>query len=155
MSMYPGGYYPPPPPQPYQGYPGYPGYLPPAAGPRNGLGIAALILGVAGLLATWSIIGGLTLGIAAAIMGFLAYRRVTSGQADNGAVAISGLVLGVLAIVVSLVFIPIWSGFMDEIGYSQYSECMQEAGQNQNVVNGCVQQFQNRIDDKLGTKSSG
>lgn len=156
MSMYPGpgGYYPPPPPQPYQGYPGYPGYPPPAPGPRNGLGIAALVLGVAGLLATWSVIGGLALGIAATVLGFLGYRRATSGQANNGAVAMSGLVLGALAIVVSLVFIPIWAGFMTEIGYSQYSDCMSEAGQNQTAVNACLQQFQNRIDEQLGTKSS-
>ena len=165
--MYPGGPYPPQPPQPYQGYPGqpgypgypgHPGYPPqgypmPTPGPRNGLGTAALVLGVVGMVSTWSIFGGLIFGIAAAVLGFLAHQRVRSRQADNGAVAISGLVLGVLAIVLSLVFIPIWSGFLDEVGYSQYSKCMSEAGQDAKAVNACLMQFQSRIDDTLGTKS--
>jgi Domain of unknown function (DUF4190) len=160
MSMYPGGHYPPPPPQQYQGYPGEPGYpgypppgYPPPAGPRNGLGTAALVLGVVGMVSTWSVIGGLIFGIAATVLGFLAYHRVKNHQADNGAIAVSGLVLGVLAIVVSLVFIPIWSGFLDEVGYSDYSTCMSEAGQNQTAVNACMMQFQSRIDDTLGIKS--
>jgi hypothetical protein len=164
MSMYPGGQYPPPPPQPYQGYPGYPGqpgypgypppgYPQPAAGPRNGLGTAALVLGVVATVSTWSIIGGLIFGIAATVLGFLAYRRVKTHQADNGAIAISGLVLGGLAIVLSLVFIPIWSGFLDEVGYSDYSTCMSAAGQKPAAVNACLMQFQSRIDDTLGTKT--
>ena len=162
MSMYPGGYQPPSPPQPYQGYsgypgqPGYPGYPPPpyaqpATGPRNGLGTAALVLGVVGMVSTWSIFGGLVFGIAATILGSLAYRRVRNHQADNGAIALSGLVLGALAIVVSLVFIPIWSGFLDEVGYSDYSRCMGEAGQDKTAINACLMQFQSRIDDTLGT----
>lgn len=162
--MYPGGPYPPPAPQPYQGYPGQPGYPPypgypppgyplPAPGPRNGLGTAALVLGVVGMISTWSIFGGLIFGITATALGVLAYRRVRGGQADNGAVAISGLVLGILAIVVSLVFIPIWSGFLDQVGYSDYSKCMSEAGQDTKAVNACLMEFQSRIDDTLGTKS--
>jgi hypothetical protein len=169
MSMYPGGHHPPPPPQSYPGYPGYPGqpgypgyppagypqpgYPQPVAGPRNGLGTTALVLGVVAMVSTWSVIGGLIFGIAATVLGFLAYRRVKNHQADNGAIAISGLVLGAVAIVVSLVFIPIWSGFFDEVGYSDYSKCMSEAGQNPTAVNACLMQFQSRIDDTLGTKN--
>lgn len=159
MSMYPGGYYPPPQPYPgppgYQGYPGYPGYPQPPAGPRNGMGIAALVLGVVAMLSTWSVIGGLIFGITAAIVGLLAYRRVRRQEADNGAVALAGLVLGALSVVVSLIFIPIWSGFADQIGYSQYTACMNEAGKNERMINACLVQFQHRIDDTLGTNTSG
>jgi len=156
MSMYPGGYYPAPQPYPgLPGYPGYPGYPLPPAGPRNGMGIAALILGVVAMLATWSVFGGLIFGVAAAILGVLAYRRVRNHEADNGAVALSGLVLGVLAVVVSLVFIPIWAGIADQIGYSEYTRCMNEAGKNERQINACLVQFQHRIDDTLGTDSTG
>ena len=53
MSMYPGGGYPPPPPPPYadQGYGAY------TSTPRNGMGTAALVLGIVGLLTSWSVIG--------------------------------------------------------------------------------------------------
>lgn len=157
MSMYPGGYYPAPPPQPYPGYPGYPGfpgYVPPAPGPRNGLGIAALVLGVVGMLAAWSVFGGLVFGVTAAVLGFLAYRRVKNHQADNMAVAVAGIVLGTLAIVLSVVFIVIWNGFLDQVGYSEYSDCMRAAGQNPNAVNECATQFQSRLNDMMGTPTT-
>jgi len=119
------------------------------------MGIAALVLGVVAMLSTWSVIGGLIFGIAATVIGLLAYRRVRNHQADNGSVALAGLILGALAIVVSLVFIPIWSGFANQIGYSQYTECMNEAGKNERMINACLVQFQHRIDDTLGTNTTG
>ena len=155
MSMYPGGYYPPPPPQPYQGYPGYPGYMPLPPSPKNGMGIAALILGIVALVSSWSVLGGFVFGIAAAITGFVGYRRVKAHQADNMAVTISGSVLGILAIIISVAFIAIWNGFLGQIGYSDYSACMREAGANQTAANACIQQFQKHINDTLGQPSPG
>ena len=93
-GAYPGGY-PPPPPPPYGGYPGYPGYSgypgPPQSEPKNGLGLAALILAIIGLLLCWSVAGGIVLGVVAVILGFLGRGRVKRGEADNGGVAIAGI----------------------------------------------------------------
>ena len=92
-GAYPGGY-PPPPPQPYSGF------TPPPTGPSNGLGIAALVIAIVGLVFCWTVAGGVILGVSAVIIGFVARGRVKRGEATNGGVAIAGIVLGFLAIIV-------------------------------------------------------
>lgn len=135
--------YPPPPPQPY------PGFAPPPSGPRNGLGTAALALAIIGLLFCWSVVGGIILGLCAVIIGFVGQGRVRSGQATNGGVAIAGIVLGLLAIVVSLVFIPIWIGVFDEVGGTDYVDCLSKAGSDNTAIQQCADQFRDRFQDKF------
>lgn len=82
--------------------------LPPAHGPappRNGLGVAALALGVIGVLTFWLLIGGILFGLAAAITGGFAVGRVHRGRATNRGVALGGVATGVLAVVASVVFL--------------------------------------------------
>ncbi|MDP9398016.1 MAG: DUF4190 domain-containing protein [Actinomycetota bacterium] len=96
-----------------QGY-GGPGYGDPGYGggyerpKRNGFGIAALILGILALLTAFIPVLGLFLaipfGLAALVLGFLGRRRAKRGEASNGGLALAGLVLGVLALVVSIGF---------------------------------------------------
>ena len=136
-GAYPGGY-PPPPQQPYGGYPGYPGYSgyagPPQSEPKNGLGLAALILAIIGLLLCWSVAGGIVLGVVAVILGFLGRGRVKRGEADNGGVAIAGIALGFVAIIAGLVFIPIYIGLFDSVGGTDYIDCVTRAGSDQAAV---------------------
>ncbi|MGV0742769.1 DUF4190 domain-containing protein [Mycolicibacterium sp. XJ870] len=162
-GTYPGGY---PPPSPYAGYPppqsGYPpqqsGYAPQqfraARGPSNGLGIAALVTAIIGLLLVWSVIGGLVLGAAAVILGFIAHGRCKRGEATNAGVAISGIVLGSLAVLLSVVFIAIWVSlgvrWFNDIGGQDYLSCMQEAGGDQAAQQQCEETFQDRLEDEFG-----
>ena len=77
QGAYPGAY--PPPPMPY----GDP-YLGAPAPKRNGLGTAALVMGILAVFpGTCTVIFGIVLGIVAVILGFLARGRVTRGEADN------------------------------------------------------------------------
>ncbi|HVQ51654.1 MAG TPA: DUF4190 domain-containing protein, partial [Mycobacterium sp.] len=78
-GAYPGNY-PPPPPQPYSGF------TPPPTGPRNGLGITALVVAIIGLVFCWTVAGGIILGLCAIIIGFVGRGRVKSGEATNGGV---------------------------------------------------------------------
>ncbi|QHC20692.1 DUF4190 domain-containing protein [Streptomyces sp. GS7] len=83
---------------------GMPGAAPQAA--RNGLGVAALILGIVGalsgipMLLFW--IAG-PLGVLALIFGLVGTSRVKKGQATNKGVAITGTILGALAIILAIV----------------------------------------------------
>ncbi len=43
------------------------GYPPPP--PRNGVGIAALVLGIVAFLSSWTVIGGILFGLLAIILG--------------------------------------------------------------------------------------
>jgi hypothetical protein len=143
MTGYPGGY-PPPPQQPYYG-----GYQPPPTGPKNGLGIAALVIAILGLVFCWTVIGGGVLGVVAVIIGILGRGRAKRGQATNGGVAIAGVVLGVLAVIVSLVFIPIWMGVFSEVGGTDYLDCVASAGSDPKAVQGCADRLRERMENQF------
>ena len=91
---------PPPPPgwnqqQQQQGYGAQPGYGGPvySSGPQNGLGIAALVLGLLSVVLGLAVIGGL-LGVVAIGLGFAGRGRVKQGVANNNGVATAGIITG-------------------------------------------------------------
>ena len=96
MSDYPPR---PPPPSPYQPQPVA------QQAPRNGLGIAALILGIigvlSGLIPLFFGVAGI-LGIIGLILGFVGYGRFQRGAASNGTMALWGIMTSAVAIVVSI-----------------------------------------------------
>jgi hypothetical protein len=132
--------YPPPPP-----YPGYP-----PAGPRNGLGIASLVLAIAALLLVWSVAGGIILGIVGAVLGFVARQRVKRGEANNGGIAIAGIVLGIMAVVVGLVFSAVWIAVWREAGGNDYVACLRKAGPDRVRQQQCADQFRDKVQDQFG-----
>jgi hypothetical protein len=139
---YPGGY-PAPPPPPYYGY------SPPPVGPRNGFGIASLVLAIIALLSVWSVFVAVVLGLAAVVIGFLGRGRVKRGTANNGGVAIAGIVLGALAIIVGLAFIAIWTAVWRDVGGGDYIDCMQKAGSDHFQQQRCSDQFRQNVQDRL------
>jgi hypothetical protein len=106
---------------PGYGQPGYgqPGYGAPA--PKNGLGTAALVLGIVGLLLAFipviGLIGGL-LGIVGVIVGFIGRGKVKRGEATNGGVAMTGVILSILAILVTIAYVVLAGIF-----FSQVQDC--------------------------------
>ncbi|WP_019971181.1 DUF4190 domain-containing protein [Mycobacterium sp. 141] len=148
-----GGGYPPP---SYGGYPAPPPVQVPhgPVGPRNGLGIAALVTAIVGLVLVWSVVGGIALGLAAIIIGFAARGRCKRGEADNVGVATSGIVLGVIAVLVSVVFVWIWISvgqrWYDEFGGHEYMNCMQRAGSDRVAQQQCEDTFRDRLETGLG-----
>ncbi len=148
------GSYPPPPPYPQPvGYPPpypppYPGYPAPTA-PRNGLGTAALVLAVAGLVTALSVIGGITLGIAAMLLGFLGYGRVKRREADNGGVAIAGIALGALALMAGIACIFIYVGIWKTAGGDDYVDCMTKAGSDPALQQQCTDRFREHFQDQF------
>ncbi|WP_406136341.1 DUF4190 domain-containing protein [Streptomyces sp. NBC_01089] len=106
------------------GYPGYPGYggqggwntMQP--GPANGFGVAALVLGILSVVifCAWGL--GIILGTLALIFGILGRKRAGRGQANNGGMALAGIILGPIGIVVSAAFLSvvIWG-----ISHSEHS----------------------------------
>ncbi|MFE7511716.1 DUF4190 domain-containing protein [Streptomyces sp. NPDC057540] len=83
--------------------------VPPAAAPqvmRNGLGTAALILGIigtlSGLIPLFFWLAGI-LGLIALILGLVAKGRVKRREANNKGVAVTGAILGLAALILSVV----------------------------------------------------
>ena len=120
---YPGGYgYPAGPSYPAgPGYPAAPGY--PGAGPvshgapgyygwpgmapasSNGMGTAALVLGIISdvVFCLWPI--SILLGVLALIFGFVSRAKVTRGEATNAGQALAGIICGAVGIVLGLGFV--------------------------------------------------
>ncbi len=137
-------------------YPYPPGYPPPYHGgpaqpvaPKNGLGIAALVLAVVALLSVATVFAPIALGTVAVVIGFVGHARARRGIADNGGVAIAGIVLGGLAIVVGLAFIAIWTTVWKDVRGGDYIDCMEKAGQNRVAQQHCADQFRNSVQDRL------
>jgi hypothetical protein len=139
---YPPGAHPGYPPPPYTGYR--------SAGPRNGLGVASLVLAIAALLLVWSVVGGITLGIVGAVLGLVAWRRVKRGEADNGGIAVAGIALGAMAVIVGLAFAGIWIAFWKEAGGNDYIDCLQKAGPDHARQQHCADQFRDKVQDQFG-----
>lgn len=85
--------------------------------PRNGMGTAALVLGIIGILLAWiPIIGflGFVLGILAIILGVVGIVRARKGRATNLVMAAIGTGLGALAFVVSTVVFGLFVSEVDK-----------------------------------------
>lgn len=140
-GLYQGSY--PPPPMSYGDYSGGP------VAPRNGLGIAALVVAIIGLIGSISVVGGILLGIVAVILGLAGRARAKRGEATNGGVALAGIVIGVVAIVAGLAFIAFWVGLFNEVGAGDYFDCLQQAGQDRTLVQQCSDQFRESVENKF------
>jgi Domain of unknown function (DUF4190) len=146
-------------PSPYQHQPGpyasgYPpapnyGYPPPPVEPKNGLGIASLVLAIIALLSVWTVFVAVILGPAAVAVGFVGRGRVKRGTANNGGVAIAGIALGALAIVVGLAFIPIYTVVWKDVGGGDYIDCIQKADDDHLAQQRCAEQFRQNVQDRL------
>lgn len=149
-----GGYPPSAYPYTYPPAPGqYPGYAPPGAGsaPRNGMGIAALVVAVAGIVTALSVVGGVLLGIVAVVLGFIGHGRAKRGEADNGGVAIAGMVLGVLAVIAGIGCIFVYVGIWRTAGGGDYVDCMTKAGSDPAAQQQCTEKFREHFEDKFGS----
>ena len=142
-GAYPGGY---PPPAPYGDY-----YSP--GPPKNGMGVAALVVAIIALISSVSVVGGIVLGIVAVILGFIGRSRVKSGEANNGGVATAGIILGVISIIAGLAFIAIWVGLFKDVGAGGYIDCLQRAGEDRAAVQQCSDEFRQSMTNRLGPTS--
>ena len=128
----PPGQYPTQPGQPPGQYPGQPPGQYPAARRRNGMGTAALVLGVVAvvlvLLLLFSPIGAF-LGLLAVLFGILGIMRANRGEADNRGQAVAGLVTGAIALLVGIFFtisIGVW--FSTHVNdFNRFGQCTDDA----------------------------
>ncbi|GAA4284227.1 hypothetical protein GCM10022261_17580 [Brevibacterium daeguense] len=126
---------------------GYPQYNPgpPQNSPKNGLGIAALVLGLVGIaLAFIPFVGlflSIPLGLIGAVLAIFGLVRVSKGVATNKVMSIFGLVTSILAIVIAITSSVATGAFIGavaesvESGSSSDGAAMDEQGEGSAVEN--------------------
>jgi len=98
----------------------------------NGLAVASLVLGIIGLVLFWTVWGGILLGILAVIFGAVGLSKAGRGGPNKG-MATAGLVLGVLAIIGSVLFIAFVVSVANNV-----SDQFQQVGSAVNGAGGVV-----------------
>ncbi|MEU1852118.1 DUF4190 domain-containing protein [Streptomyces sp. NPDC019990] len=110
------------------GYPGYPqgGYgwpgMPPA--PQNGMGVAAMVLGIVSctLFCMYGVVSLVT-GVLAVVFGIKGRRRAEAGVANNHGQAQAGLIMGIIGIILGLVVIVLIAiGITAAINNDEYDD---------------------------------
>ncbi|WP_166503601.1 DUF4190 domain-containing protein [Modestobacter italicus] len=105
----------------------------------NGLGIAALVLGILSLPAAFFAgVPGIVLGLIAIILGIVALRRVKAGRADSRGMPIAGIVTGVIGLVLGIIVLAATVFFVRTAGdclndlnetgdQAAYEQCVQDS----------------------------
>jgi hypothetical protein len=99
----------PPPPPPFAPPP-YPGTFIVAATPGNGVGVASGVLGIVGLVLSFIPVldfVGVVLAILAVILGAVGIQRAGAAGGAGKGMAVTGLVCGLVALAVGLLFIAV------------------------------------------------
>ena len=123
--------------------PGYgpAGYGAPAAQPRNGFGVAALVLGLLALVSSWTIIGGIVFGILAVIFGVLGRGRVRRGEATNGGFSVAGIVLGAVGALIAIALIALAMSLLNSPEGRSYRQCLEQSAGNPDRVEQCATEY--------------
>ncbi|MCW2668461.1 MAG: hypothetical protein JWO27_358 [Frankiales bacterium] len=112
----------------------------PGAGGRNGMGVAALVLGIVGATCLfWTVIAP-ALGV---VFGLVGRRRAKRHEATNGGVALTGAILGGFG----LLFAAVFYGYLiaNSSAVSRYYDCMQAAKGDTVIQQECQDQFRSDL----------
>jgi lysylphosphatidylglycerol synthetase-like protein (DUF2156 family) len=77
---------------------------PPPAPATGGLAVAALVVGIVGVVLSFTVVFGFVLGVAAIVLGAIAMGRARTGAGGKG-MGVAGLVLGISAVVFAVLMI--------------------------------------------------
>jgi hypothetical protein len=139
-------------PRPYGAPPGQPApyasgpYGRPAGPPRNGMGTAALILGIVAIPGILTVVLGILLGLLALIFGIIGRKRYSRREATNGGAAMAGAILGGIALAVSIILVAVGATFFakHKSDIEKLRDCINNA-QTQQQRQACQDQFQRDV----------
>jgi hypothetical protein len=123
---------------------------PPAAPkPRNGMGVAALVIGVASLVAAASFILfpiGLVAGLVGLVLGIIALTRGRARGATNGGQALAGVICSVVALIIAIdlsVHVGTWVA-RNTGTFTTFDKCVAQAA-NRTDVSNCIATFARQV----------
>ena len=116
---------------------------------RNGLGVAALVIGVASLVAGLSFVLfplALLGGLVGLIIAIVALAGGKARGATNSGQAIAGLICSILALVIAIdlsVHVGSWAARNSSV-FTRFDKCIAQAANRPAVAN-CISQFANEV----------
>ncbi len=134
---------------PPAGAPPYAPYAPGYGVPQtanNGLGTAALVLGIIGLVLFWTVFVGFICGLLGLIFGIIGRKRATRHEATNGGAALAGAITGGLALLGSIAIIAAGAAFFEhnKKAFDNYRQCVNHA-QSQQQLQQCADEFDRNV----------
>jgi len=104
--------------------------------PRNGAGVAALVLGLLGLVLALLVLLaplGALLGLLALIFGIMGISRAGRGDATNRGQAVTGLITGILALALGVFLTVRIGGYLQDHAsdFNHFARCLNSANTNQ------------------------
>jgi Flp pilus assembly pilin Flp len=135
-------------PTPAPAYAGGPTTGQPPAGTRNGLGTGALVVGILALITSWTVIGGIVLGLVAIVLGAVARGRAKRGEATNSGSAVAGLVLGLVSVIIAVVLVAVGATWVHhhKKDFHNLQSCLNSAN-TQSQRTSCNRQFQKSVNN--------
>ncbi|MBW3641898.1 MAG: DUF4190 domain-containing protein [Actinobacteria bacterium] len=125
-----------------------PGWNPPAGQgdgqPSNGMGVAALVLGIIALLISWIPILGAALAVLALIFGILGLKKARRGQATNQGMAVAGIVLGGIALAIGLLVTIAGVALFNSDEFRNLTDCLADADTAAETAN-CEELFKQDV----------
>jgi Domain of unknown function (DUF4190) len=126
------------------------GGLPPQTEPARpvsggGMATAALVFGILALLTSFTVVGGVVLGLLALIFGIVGLRRASRGLAFGRGRAIAGIILGLLGIVLAGVLIAAGVSLLNSREGKDLQSCLKKAGTSQSQIQKCQDQFKSKV----------
>ncbi|MBV9822257.1 MAG: DUF4190 domain-containing protein [Actinobacteria bacterium] len=111
----------------------------------GGMATAALVLGILALITSFTVFGGVLLGLLAIIFGVIGLRRANRGLALGRGRAIAGIILGVLGILVAGLLIAIGVSILNSPEGKDLQSCLRDAGSNQSQVQQCQDEYRSKV----------
>ena len=124
-----------------------PGVAVPPGSRRNGLGTAALVSGLLALPGAFLVAPGVIFGALAIVCGIKGRARVRRGEATNGGQALSGLVLGSVAVLFLVAVVGFGALFygQNRTQIDELQDCLRTAGADTTAQTTCRSQFETKI----------
>ncbi|MCJ0978570.1 DUF4190 domain-containing protein [Rhodococcus sp. ARC_M12] len=117
--------------------------------PKNTMGTVALVLAILGVLFSWTIVGGIVLGLIAIVLGFIGRSRYKKRTATNGTVSLIAIILGFVAAALSIVLVVVGVGLFNAGGGQDFTECLNNAGSDTTAQQQCADEFQQNLENRF------
>lgn len=107
---------------------------------RKGLAVGALVTGIASLLLLWLWFVGIPLALVAIGLGIAALRRTRRGAGGGRGMAITGLVLGIVTVVIAGLLVAVGVSILNSDEGKDLRSCLNNA-QTQQQKDDCANRF--------------